>query len=187
MKIYEGNIVSCDQKNSVFQYLVEDKGIIRFVGQALPSEYSSLPRVLLGQKALLPAFADTHLHYSSYAFFASSLDLRDAVSIKEIIDMIEQYIIDNNPKTVLGFGVSAHNVAEKRLIEKIDLNRAFRKIPVMLIKYDGHASVNNAAMLKMLRTDHERAVSISSKAARGLMERSSTYKGSKLGMPEYPA
>jgi predicted amidohydrolase YtcJ len=150
MKIYEGNIVSCDQKNSVFQYLIEDKGIIRFAGPELPAEYSSLPRVLLGQRALLPAFADTHLHYSSYAFFASSLDLRAAVSIKEIIDMIEQYIIIHNPQTVIGFGVSAHNVVEKRLIEKIDLNRAFRNIPVMLIKYDGHASVNNAAMLKIL-------------------------------------
>ena len=30
MKIYEGNIVNCDRKNSVFQYLAEDKGIIRF-------------------------------------------------------------------------------------------------------------------------------------------------------------
>ncbi len=150
MKIYEGNIVSCDSNNSLFQYLVEDNGIIRFVGNVLPAEYLSFPRVLLQGKALLPAFADTHMHYSSYAFFASSLDVRQATSIAEIIELIEQYIITNRPKTVLGFGVSAHNVKEKRLIEKIDLNRAFRKIPVMLIKYDGHASVNNTCMLEML-------------------------------------
>lgn len=150
MKIYEGNIVSCDHNNSVFQYLVEDYGIIRFVGNELPSEYFSFPRVLLGEKALLPAFADTHLHYSSYAFFASSLDVRQATSIDQIIDLIEQHIVTNSPKTVLGFGVSAHNVKEKRLIEKIDLNRAFPKTPVMLIKYDGHASVNNACMLEIL-------------------------------------
>ncbi len=150
MKIYEGTIVSCDRKNSVFQYLIEDNGIIRFVGNVLPLEYLSSPRVLLGEKALLPAFADTHLHYSSFAFFASSLDVRQATSIAEIIALIEQYIVANNPKTVLGFGVSAHNVKEKRLIEKIDLNRAFPEIPVMLIKYDGHASVNNTRMLEML-------------------------------------
>ncbi len=152
MNIYEGNIVSCDSKNSLFRYLIEDNGIISFVGNTLPLEYHSLPRVLLGERALLPAFADTHLHYSSYAFFASSLDVRRATSIAEIIELIDQYIIANRPKTVLGFGVSAHNVKEKRLIEKMDLNRAFGKIPVMLIKYDGHASVNNSCMLEMLPT-----------------------------------
>ncbi len=150
MNIYEGNIVSCDSNNSVLKYLIEDNGTIRFAGNILPPEYHSLPRVLLGERAMLPAFADTHLHYSSYAFFASSLDVRQAASVAEIIELIDQHIIANRPKTVLGFGVSAHNVKEKRLIEKIDLNRAFSKIPVMLIKYDGHASVNNTAMLEML-------------------------------------
>jgi len=150
MKIYEGNIISCDRNNSRFHYLAEDNGLIRFAGNSLPAEYAHLPRISLGEKALLPAFADTHLHYSSYAFFSSSLDVRRATSIGETIELIDEYIVARRPKTVLGFGVSAHNVKEKRLIEKIDLQRAFPRIPVMLIKYDGHASVNNAAMLAML-------------------------------------
>jgi predicted amidohydrolase YtcJ len=150
MHIYEGNIVTCDANNSQFRYLVEDQGRIIFAGDILPAEYNSLPRIALGEKALLPAFADTHLHYSSYAFFAASLDVRQARSIDDILDLINQYVIAQRPKTVLGFGVSAHNVKEKRLIEKIDLNRAFRHIPIMLIKYDGHASVNNSRMLEEL-------------------------------------
>ncbi len=150
MNIYEGNIVTCNRDNSVHRYLIEDNGIIRFSGNELPAEYRNLSKIALGEKALLPAFADTHLHYSSYAFFASTLDLREARSLAEIIELIELYIEQNKPDYVLGFGVSAHNVREKRLIEKIDLNRAFPRMPVMLIKYDGHASVNNAALLKML-------------------------------------
>jgi predicted amidohydrolase YtcJ len=150
MKIYAGNIISCDRNNSRFHYLAEDNGLIRFAGNSLPAEYAHLPRISLGEKALLTAFADTHLHYSSYAFFSSSLDVRRTTSIGETIELIDEYIVARRPKTVLGFGVSAHNVKEKRLIEKIDLQRAFPRIPVMLIKYDGHASVNNAAMLAML-------------------------------------
>ena len=150
MNIYEGNIVSCDRGNSQFRYLVENDGIITFTGDTLPEQYHQLLTIALGGKALLPAFADTHLHYSSYAFFASSLDVRKATSIDQIIELIDQYIVANHPKNVLGFGVSAHNIKEKRLIEKVDLNRAFPEIPVMLIKYDGHASVNNAAMLSIL-------------------------------------
>jgi hypothetical protein len=150
MHIYEGNIVSCNAQNSQYRYLIEDQGKILFTGDNLLDEYNSLPRIALGERALLPAFADTHLHYSSYAFFAASLDVRQARSIEDILDLINQYVIAHRPKTVLGFGVSAHNVKEKRLIEKIDLNRAFRHIPIMLIKYDGHASVNNSRMMEEL-------------------------------------
>ncbi|MBN1665288.1 MAG: amidohydrolase family protein [Deltaproteobacteria bacterium] len=150
MNVYEGSIVTCDRNSAQFRYLVEDEGMIRFVGDFLPAEYAQHPRTDLGEKALLPAFADTHLHYSNYAFFSASLDVRGASSIDEIIGMIEKYVAAHGPKTVLGFGVSAHNVKEKRLIEKADLERAFPRLPVMLIKYDGHASVNNAAMLALL-------------------------------------
>jgi predicted amidohydrolase YtcJ len=150
MKIYEGNIVSCDLNNSQYRYLVEDNGIILFTGNTLPPEYSQLARISLNEKALLPSFADTHLHYSSYAFFSGNLDVRQATSIDQIIELVEQYIMTHRPKIVLGFGVSAHNVKEKRLIEKIDLQRAFPQMPVMLIKYDGHASINNTAMLNLL-------------------------------------
>lgn len=150
MKIYEGNIISCDRGNSQFRYLVEDKGRILFVGNNLPPDYFNLSKTYLGEKALLPAFADTHLHYSSYAFFSGNLDVRQATSIDEIIEQISQYAGIHHPKIVLGFGISSHNVREKRLMEKKDLQIAFPLLPVMLIKYDGHAAVCNDVMLKRL-------------------------------------
>ena len=69
MRVYEGKVITCKAKVSgdgdSARCLVEDRGRIAFVGDVLPEEYRSLPRVDLGQRALLPAFADAHLHFLS--------------------------------------------------------------------------------------------------------------------------
>jgi hypothetical protein len=151
MQVYEGRIVTCAQASKSgadARYLVEDKGRIAFVGEALPELYRSAPRISLGTRALLPAFGDAHLHFSSFALFASTLDLRDAKSIGEIIEMVRARAKGRKP--VLGFGVSAHSVTEGRLLEKADLDAALPGVPAYLIKYDGHAAVASSALLERL-------------------------------------
>ena len=41
MQIFQGTIITCDKDNNVFQYLVEDKGKIVFVGNKLPKMYDN--------------------------------------------------------------------------------------------------------------------------------------------------
>jgi predicted amidohydrolase YtcJ len=71
------------------------EGRIAYVGELLPEEYSSAPRVDLGSRALLPALADAHMHFSSYALFESklALDLREASSIPEVMEAIKLFTI----------------------------------------------------------------------------------------------
>ena len=142
MRVYEGTIIRCAESGeakagsssagvaraSVARYLVENKGRIVFVGDALPEEYRSAPRLELGERALLPAFADAHLHFSSFALFASTLaiDLREAGSIPEVLDLLGA--CERGKKPLLGFGLSAHSVAEGRLLEKADLDAAFNDV-----------------------------------------------------------
>jgi len=40
MKVYHGNILTCDNQNQVFRYLAEDKGRICYIGDNLPAEYA---------------------------------------------------------------------------------------------------------------------------------------------------
>ena len=49
----------------------------------------------------------------------------------------------------MGFGCSAHTVKEKRLPERSDLDKITSQ-PLMIVKYDGHASVGNSAMINKL-------------------------------------
>ena len=147
MKVYEGPIVTCDALGSVSRFLVEDRGKIVFVGKALPSQYGAAPRERLGEKALLPAFGDTHIHFMSYAFFSAGLDLRAAHTIAETQAAIADFVRKRSPSYVIGFGASAYGVAEKRLLTKEDIDAVCPDRPVFIAKYDGHAAIANSALI----------------------------------------
>lgn len=150
MKIYEGNIITCDAKNNVYKYLIEDKGNIIFLGNALPDKLKNLQCENLGSRALLPSFADTHLHFSSFALFSATLDIRDAKNHEEICSMISDYAKNSRENFIIGFGASAHNVYEKTLITKAKLDKVCNDRQVMIVKYDGHASIINTCLINEL-------------------------------------
>ncbi|MFA6434531.1 MAG: amidohydrolase family protein [Elusimicrobiales bacterium] len=150
MKIYNGAIISCDGKNSVHRFLVEDKGRILYVGAELPAAYRGAPQEALGSRALLPCFGDTHLHFASHALFNAGLDVRSARSLAEMSELILQFARGNPDKILMGFGASPHLVAERRLISKDELDGVCSERPVFLVKYDGHACIVNSRLISML-------------------------------------
>ena len=38
MRVYEGNILTCDEQDHVYRYLVEDGGKVAYVGNELPAK-----------------------------------------------------------------------------------------------------------------------------------------------------
>lgn len=150
MKVYEGSIVTCDAKGSVARYLVEEGSRIAYVGDSLPAAYASAPRVALGDRALLPAFGDTHIHFMSYALFSAGLDVRAARTIAEARDLVRDFASRRKDKVILGFGSSASSVAERRLLTRADLDEACPERPAYIVKYDGHAAIANSALIGML-------------------------------------
>ncbi len=151
MKIFHGKIISLDSKSHIYQYLVEDQGRIVFLGDELPPRYQNgKPIQELGEKVLIPAFGDGHLHFSNWALFAATyFDVREANDISEIQEQIRIFT-NQNPKLkiVIAFGVSKHSVKEKRLITRAELDQACKGIPLVIICYDGHSAVFNSALLE---------------------------------------
>ncbi len=150
MKVYEGSIVTCDASGSVAKFLVEDKGRIVHVGNELPGVYNGAERLVLGSRALLPAFGDTHIHFMSYALFSAGLDVRAAATIAETQDTIRKFAESHRSGIVLGFGSSAYTVKEGRLISRAEIDAACPDRPVYIVKYDGHAAIANSAFLGLL-------------------------------------
>ena len=129
---------------------MEKDGKIIFTGDQLPEVCARVEPVDLKNRCVVPAFADTHMHFASFAFFNSSLDCRDAGDFAQLNDLIRKYIaLGKKEKVILGFGCSAHTVKEKRLPERSDLDKITSQ-PLMIVKYDGHASVGNSAMINKL-------------------------------------
>ena len=144
------HFISCENENREFSILVEDKGRIVWCGNEVPSKYAACPVVDLQGKTVVPAFADTHIHFASHALFESTLDVREAKNFAELGKMLRDYEA-RTPKQKLSvcFGCCAHTVNEQRLPNKDDLD-LYTTRPTLIVKYDGHAGVGNSALVKSL-------------------------------------
>ncbi len=139
-----------NKDNDIYNYLVEDKGRIVYLGDSLPIEYSKQDSLVeLGNRALLPSFGDGHMHFSNWALIAVSyFDVREAIDIREIQEIIQKQINRNRKsKAIIAFGVSKHSVKEKRLIVRKELDEVCPDIPLVIVCYDGHSAVFNTKML----------------------------------------
>ena len=150
MKCYKGTILSVDSNDGVYEYLVEDNGKILFVGNVLPSEYQKAEVIELGNKAIIPAFVDTHQHFASLSTFNAGLNVMEAESNEEIAKMIGEYAAKTTAKTIIAFGASPHSVKEGRLIMRHELDAVCQGKEVMVVKYDGHACIISTPLLSKL-------------------------------------
>jgi predicted amidohydrolase YtcJ len=149
--------ISCEPENREFSVLVEDKGRIIHCGNEVPAAYTACPAVDMGGKTVVPAFADTHIHFASHSLFESTLDIRDAEDFAQMGQMLRDYEAHTKKqKLTICFGCCAHTVKEGRLPNKDDLDACTTR-PTMIVKYDGHAGVGNSALMasmpKAVRTD----------------------------------
>lgn len=155
MQCFCGNILSVNARNEVFRYLVEHNGRIEYVGNQLPEQYHSAERVELGNRALLPAFVDTHQHFASFSTFHAGLNVMDARSNGEILEMVRDFAQKSPAKTLIAFGASPYSVREQRLVSREELDSVCPDKELMVVKYDGHACVTNSKLLAKLRKQVE--------------------------------
>ena len=118
MQCFEGRILTVNPNDDVARYLVTCGDKIVFVGNELPEKYAGVPRVELGERALIPAFVDTHQHFASFSTFFAGLNVMDAESNEEISQMIRDFVARSSAKTLIAFGASPYSVREKRLISR---------------------------------------------------------------------
>lgn len=150
MKCYEGAILSVDENNNVFRYLVENQGRIVYVGNTLPERYINAERISLGNRALIPSFVDSHQHFASFSTFQAGLNVMDAGSNEEISDMIREFVARSKGKTLICFGASPYSVKEGRLISREELDAVCPDKEIMVVKYDGHACIVNTKLLNKM-------------------------------------
>ena len=154
MRVYtNGVFISCEEDDRVFSVLVENRGNIVYTGDKIPPPYNRAPRVDMEGRAVIPAFADTHLHFESYALFLSTVDVRGVKNFDEMGQMLHDYAASHRGEQFIpAYGCSAHTVIERRLPDRADLDRMI-KTPLLLVKYDGHAAVVNSALIQDLPPD----------------------------------
>ncbi|WP_167958815.1 amidohydrolase [Anaerosporobacter faecicola] len=151
MVVYCGAIITCDENYTVAKYLVEEKGKILYVGNTLPKEYEQAKQVQLGKRALIPSFADTHIHFASFSTFHAGLNVMEAKSNVEIASMLSEFVKKTKDRLLIVFGASPYSVEEKQLISRAELDAVCSDRPIMVVKYDGHACIINSALLQCVK------------------------------------
>ena len=153
MHIYHGTVICCDDSDRVCSYLVEDRGRILYTGDTLPPEYGQGKVTELGQRVLIPAFTDSHMHFSSFAFFHGGINISDLSGIDEILHLLKNIHDNSRDDIVFAYGLSPHSVREGRLISLPELDKVLPRNPAALVKYDGHGCVINSILLRMIPSD----------------------------------
>lgn len=136
--------------------LIED-GVIKQVGTNEEVLLNSADKVVdLDGKTVLPGFNDSHLHLSSIGAAMNQCNLAQAKSIDEIIELGKSFLKKNKNLTALsgrGWNQDYFTSGEKRLLNRLDLDKISSEIPIVFTRVCGHVAVGNTKALEILRVD----------------------------------
>ena len=148
-KIYQGNKKFCEA------ILIED-GVIVDAGKMedVLLNATNFKAIDLKGNTVLPGFNDSHMHLFELANTFAQANIAKAKSIDELINIVKQFIIDNPDLTKNGLYSRGFNndyfIDDKRLMNKDDLDKISKDIPIVLSRVCGHVCVVNSLALKLL-------------------------------------
>ncbi|MCF6465008.1 amidohydrolase [Clostridium sp. Cult2] len=145
------------EKNNFQEAIYIENGMIKQVGtnEDILKNYSDNIIDLQG-KTVLPGFNDSHMHLASIGAAMTSCNLTTAKSIAEIIQLGKNFLEENEGLTVLygrGWNQDYFITGEKRLLNRLDLDKISMEIPIVFDRICGHVSVGNTKALEVLGVD----------------------------------
>lgn len=147
-----GKIYTMNEKQPLAEAVVVLENRILFVGTNEEiHKYVDKESVIidLHGKLMLPGFIDNHTHFINGGFYLNGIDLRNAKSTVEFIDIIKEYSLSNPGKWITG-GNWDHESWEKKVYPRKEWIDEFTpNTPVFVDRFDGHMGVANSYALKL--------------------------------------
>jgi predicted amidohydrolase YtcJ len=149
--IHNANVHTMNDQNDEAQAIAIKDGKIVEVGpeRQILNRYSAEEEIDVAGKDIYPGFTDAHGHILSYAKQKLSVDLVGTRSFDELLVRVEKYQSKFGRKFIVGRGWDQSLWNNSELPDNKALNKLFPKIPVCLIRIDGHALLANDALLKL--------------------------------------
>lgn len=155
--IYEnGKIFTSDVENPYGEAMLVEDGVIRWVGKKEEIPAGNYKRVDLKGRRVLPGFVDAHMHPVMLADYSKQISaLPPKVhSIEELIEEIRKCRERQGPgKWCQGWGYDEGKFAERRSINRYDLDKGCSDSPVSIIRTCGHIRCVNSKALEIAGID----------------------------------
>ena len=152
---YNAKVYTIREEGEILSAFAVKNGRIVAVGN--DDEILSLgaeKKVDLEGRVVLPGFINTHCHMADYAQAEYKLDLEEAYSIPEVVELIKEKI-KNTPE---GAWINARRLEvlkleEKRLPNRYELDEASQDIPIFIMDSAKHNFILNSIALKLSGID----------------------------------
>jgi len=153
--LHNGKVLTVDDRFSIQTAVAVRAGRIMAVGgDEVASTYQAPLTIDLKGRVLLPGFMDTHIHVQSKP--PRAIELESAHSIADIQQMLRAKARELGPKQwITGYGWDEAQLAEKRNIQRSDLDAAAPNNPVVLTRAGSHSAVGNSMALKIAKIDRK--------------------------------
>lgn len=160
-KIFENaRIFTADDENLYADAMIVEEGKIAWIGKAEEMPPCDYERVDLEGACVIPGFIDAHMHPVMLADFSQQISaLPPKVnSIAELTEEIRKVRKEKFPdgwdgKWIEGWGYDEGKFAEKRSINRYDLDAGCSDIPVCIIRTCGHIRCVNSKALEIAGID----------------------------------
>lgn len=160
VKYRNGKIFTADENHSFVDTMIVENGRIVWTGKEENAEdcgYKETDRTVdLNGECVLPGFVDAHMHPVMLADFSRKISaLPPKVhSIEELIQEIRR--VRERQKAgqwIEGWGYDEGKLAEKRSVNRYDLDRGCSDSPVSMIRTCGHIRCVNSMALRLAGID----------------------------------
>lgn len=145
---YGGPIYTMEREMETVEAVLVEDGIIVDAGKLIDLKQEADECVDLNGAAMYPGFVDSHIHLLNQGEKLMRLDLSQAKSAEEMLELLRQAAnITSEGEWLFGDGWNENQFADKRIpsIEELD---AIHSGPVLLTRVCRHMTLANTAALK---------------------------------------
>ena len=154
--VYFGGPILTMEEPLYAQALVEEDGVIRYVGQleaALKLAGPQARKVDLEGRCLMPAFLDPHSHFMACANSLLQVQLGECADQEELCRRLGDFVQREHLQPgewVRGTGYDQNDLAQGCPPDRWMLDRACPDHPVVIQHASGHVGVFNSRALELL-------------------------------------
>lgn len=96
---------------------------------------------------IIPGLYDAHVHLIQTGLASAGVNLNQCQSIDDVLNLL-RIEMEESPELIMGFGFDETRFKDRRIIERGDLDKVTKDIPIWISRRDAHLGVLNSPAIE---------------------------------------